>query len=239
MEKSKIYESCLFEGITGDTLRPGGFNLTKKAMEFCSFRKGSHLLDLGCGKGATVEYIHDNYGYNCTGIDLSLILIAEGLKKNPYGNLVVGSCEKLSFEDSCMDGVMAECSFSLMKNKEAVLNEAKRVLRSHGKLIISDIYSRNQERNQIYNDISIETCILDAFLEDELKELLATCGFKVLLFEDYTNLLKELMCTIIMEYGSVKHFWEMIAGESIDCEKLNCAVTGLKPGYFLCIAELP
>ncbi|MCL5290189.1 MAG: SAM-dependent methyltransferase, partial [Firmicutes bacterium] len=41
---------------TGGTLRPGGFTLTDKAVQYCGFKPGTTVLDLGCGTGATVEH---------------------------------------------------------------------------------------------------------------------------------------------------------------------------------------
>lgn len=238
MEKVKIYENPLFQNITEDTIRPGGFELTRRAMNFCEFNQGVSLLDIGCGKGATVEYIKKGYDLNCTGIDTSSLLINEGLKRNPDLNLMVGDSEKLPFQNKRIDGVIAECSFSLMKNKKAVLDEVKRVLRTKGKFIISDMYHRNHETKQLSKDITIETCILNAFILEELKDFLVKNGFKVLLVEDYTYRLKELMATIVMQYGSLNYFWKIITNQSVDCDKLNCMMRDVKLGYFLLIAEL-
>ncbi|MCG8485369.1 MAG: class I SAM-dependent methyltransferase [Clostridia bacterium] len=238
MDKIKCYENPLFENFTGDTIRPGGFELTRAAIHFCQFDQGACLLDIGCGKGATVEYMEKQYHYLAVGIDASEKLIYEGLKRNPSLNLLVGNSEKLPLNETTMDGVIAECSFSLMQDKKAVLNEIKRVLKPNGKFIISDMYFRNNEAKQFSQDILIETCILNAFVVKELKEFLIRNGFKVILFEDYTHRLQELMAEIIMEYGSLNYFWEKITDKSIDCDKMSCSMGDVKLGYFLCIAEL-
>lgn len=238
MEKIKLYENPLFENFTGDTIRPGGFELTRTAIDFCQFGQGASLLDIGCGKGATVEYIEKQYNYLASGIDVSEKLINEGLKRKPDLNLLVSNSEKLPFDERTMDGIIAECSFSLMKDKKAVLNEIKRVLKPNGKFIISDMYFRNNEVQQFSQDILIETCILNAFLVKELKGFLFENGFKVLLFEDYTHRLQELMATIIMEYGSLNYFWEKITNKSVDCDQISCSMKDVKLGYFLCIAGM-
>lgn len=238
MEKVKLYEDASFEVLTGDTIRPGGVELTKRALDYCQLDQSASILDIGCGKGATVEFIEKEYHYTAAGIDVSHKLIQEGIKRTPNLNLSVANSEKLPFEDHTMDGVIAECSFSLMKDKTAVLNEVKRVLKPKGKFIISDMYFRNNKVQPISQDISIETCILNAFLVDELKEFLNENGFKVTLFEDYTHRLQELMATIIMTYGSLDYFWQKVTNKSVDCDALNGFLGDVKLGYFLCIAEL-
>ncbi len=238
MEKIKLYEDPLFENFTGDAIRPGGFEITRTAVDFCRFDQDAFLLDIGCGKGATVEYIEKEYRYHCTGIDLSEILIKEGLKRNYSLNLHAGKAEALPFNDETMDGILTECSFSLMEDKKVVLNEIKRVLKPNGKFIISDMYLRNNKPRHFSQGIMIETCILNAFIVEELKNFLSENGFKVLRFIDYTYRLQELMASIIMEYGSMDYFWERVANKPVDCEKISYAMKDIKLGYFLCIAEM-
>ncbi len=238
MEKVKLYEDPLFENLTGDTIRPGGFEITRTAVDFCRFNKDAFLLDIGCGKGATVEYIEKKYRYNCTGIDLSETLIMEGLKRNADLNLQVAKAEALPFNDETMDGVLAECSFSLMKDKKTVLNEIKRVLKPNGKFIISDMYLKDNKGRDFSQDIMIETCILNAFLVEELKSFLIENGIKVLMFSDFTHRLQELMASIIMEFGSMDYFWKKVTNKSAGCGNLSFAMKDIKLGYFLCISEL-
>ncbi|EET85860.1 hypothetical protein CcarbDRAFT_3692 [Clostridium carboxidivorans P7] len=69
------YESEHMRNITGATLRPGGFTLTDKAVEFCKFSTEDFIMDLGCGMGATLNYLYEKYNIKAVGIDPSEKLI--------------------------------------------------------------------------------------------------------------------------------------------------------------------
>ena len=68
--------------------RPGGFTITDRALEFCSFKKGAKLLDVGCGLGATVRRGTDEYGLDVYGIekDKEVLALAKArLTRSPTG----------------------------------------------------------------------------------------------------------------------------------------------------------
>jgi ubiquinone/menaquinone biosynthesis C-methylase UbiE len=236
----RVYENPLFESLTGSTIRPGGLDITKRGMEFCTFPKNARLLDIGCGKGASVEYIAGEYGYRCTGIDSSAYLINEGLRRNRELLLIEGKAEKLPFKDcgneGCFDGILTECSLSLMNDKPTVLDEIKRVMKKKGFWIISDIYIRNGKQKSSSN-LQVHTCLRNAFNLNDLRKLLLKNGFNILLLEDHTRALKETMANIILEYGSVDIFWKRILGGSHGCEFLNTQTKGIKFGYFLMVVQ--
>jgi len=232
----KIYESSLFYTLTGNTIRPGGFKITKRVMELCGYSKGAHLLDIGCGCGATVEYL-EQYGMICTGIDSSALLIEEGLKRNKHLKLLQGNAESLPVQDECMDGVIAECSFSLMHDKEKVLDEINRVLKTEGKFIITDMYLKSTEKNELPKETEVNSCILNAFVLDDLNALITKKGFRILHFEDHTRALKELMANIIIEHGTLESFFQLAGRNTCGCSLTCSDWRNLKLGYFLLIAQ--
>ena len=61
----KVYESEHIRSICGETIRPGGYDLTRRALELCGIRSGQTLLDIGCGYGASMEFIRENFGWRC------------------------------------------------------------------------------------------------------------------------------------------------------------------------------
>jgi len=70
---------------------------------------------------------------------------------------------------------------------------------------------------------------------DILKETIVNSGFEIICFEDWTNLLKQLMVKIIFKYGSMSIFWEIANCSS--CGDFQQKLTQCKPGYFLLIAQ--
>jgi len=49
--------------------RPGGFEITEKAINFCKFPNNAKILDIGCGLGTTVDYLVQNHLFDAYGID--------------------------------------------------------------------------------------------------------------------------------------------------------------------------
>ncbi|NJO87603.1 MAG: class I SAM-dependent methyltransferase [Chloroflexia bacterium] len=120
------------------TNRPGGFELTERALSFCQFNKGANILDIGCGCGATVDFLRQNNQFETVGIDKSLEI--EFTDKI----LIKASAEQLPFPEKSLDGVIMECSFSLTDNQKSVLQECYRTLKTDGYLIITDMYARGE-----------------------------------------------------------------------------------------------
>ena len=51
------------------------FALTDKGLGIAGLKKGSRLLDIGCGEGDTVNHLNDQ-GYQAEGIDINLVKIS-------------------------------------------------------------------------------------------------------------------------------------------------------------------
>ena len=191
---------------------PGGLTLTRQLIEYCNFKPGSKVLDIGCGTGTTVEYLA-SYGVQATGVDIAESRLQQARKKLPQLQLVYGDGHSLPFGKSCFDGVIAECSMSLMHNQAKVVREINRVLKPGGKLAITDIYMpESQYAASYYN-------------KGYLTELLQRQGFAVLRWEDCSQFLKEFAACYIMEYGSFSGLCPLL--ESLQS----------KPGYFLLLVE--
>jgi len=127
-------------------LKPGEFRITKKAMEKWDLPKGAAVLDIGCGRGESLEYLEKEFGYQGSGIDLSMVIIKEGKTRNPNLNIKYGDGEFLDdFSSFSFDGVMMECVLSLINIPDEALHEAYCVLKKGGKLFISDLYIKNPE----------------------------------------------------------------------------------------------
>ena len=217
---SGCYESGPLREVTGLAIRPGGLALTDRALDFCRFPAGARLLDVGCGAGATVEHLRSRHGFDASGVDLSRVLLAEGLGRNPALALAEGAAEALPFAAETRDGVLCECVLSLLQEPQVALAEFRRVLRPGGYLILSDLYSRDATTG-----IAAQGCGRGELTRGELAGLLSENGFATLMWEDHTHLLRELAARLILTSGSL--------------EGLGCTTTraGQRPGYYLLVAR--
>lgn len=231
-------------------LRPGKFDITEKAMEIWNLPKGARVLDVGCGDGTALEYVQDKYGFNMTGIDMSLKAINEGKERNKDLDLRLADGEFLDdFSSFTFDGIMMECSLSLINLPDEALHEAYCVMKKGGRLFISDLYIKKPDPKMV-KAVAIEAarqaklphqegdCEKDeqrfvnfryegAFLKEQLIRYMEDeVGFKVKVFEDRSPDLDTYVGEKILQEGS-----------------LDTCVTACKGkkgiGYFMLVAEKP
>ena len=234
-----VYESSCMQEATGETLRPGGFKLTEQAVSFCDLNEQMRILDLGCGMGATASYLYQKYGVKVVGIDPSPKLLNIAKAKNPFATFVKGSGDALPFENERFECVLAECTLSLMNDLHVSLKEVYRVLEIGGWFVINDVYAKNPESLSAMDNFSMTSCMRGMHDLLSLKEMLERVGFEIMLLEDCSQLLKELMVKIIFSHGSMGAFW----GKTIEGEEAHTScsfdhnIKQCKPGYFMLIAK--
>lgn len=197
-------------------MRPGGTALTDRGLALAGLREGSKILDIGCGDGDTVAYLNETKGMAAQGIDMNLAKIAEAKEAHPGIQVQFGDGEFLdSFMSYTFDGVLMESSLGLINMPDEALHEAFCVLKKGGKLVISDLYERDPERDQL-RAVRIEAdrqakiphkegdCedrglkfvnfrFEGAFYEQPLIRQLEEIGFHVIGFEDHSQELEDYL----------------------------------------------
>lgn len=99
---------------------------TQRLLAYCNFQRGDIVVDLGCGTGTTVEYLWDVQKLYGIGVDISGNLLEQGKKRNV--NLpLLQSWGKYAFLGCSVDGVLAECSLSVMLSPSKILSEINRI----------------------------------------------------------------------------------------------------------------
>lgn len=237
MVSCNAYESKAMRETLGTTLRPGGFLLTDEAVKFCKFKRGDKLLDIGCGMGATVEYLWNRYGLETVGIDPSRKLIEIGKKRNKTLNIIEGRGEDINFSRESINGVFAECTLSLMESRNKVISEAYRVLKKEGWFIVTDVYAKNPQFIHELEDFHFNSCMRGLHDLEKLKEEFIEQGFKIAICRDCSDLLKQLMVKIIFTYGSMNIFWSNSTECSINSSRFQEILQKCKVGYFIMIGR--
>ena len=113
MGTPNAYESSCMKEVMGETLRPGGFSLTDSAVQYCGLSPKDSVLDLGCGRGATVNYLYEKYRISAVGIDPSVKLIEDAKSNFDYATFVLGTGECLPFDNDAFDCVFANALYLL------------------------------------------------------------------------------------------------------------------------------
>ena len=150
-----------------------------------SLKKGNTVLDLGSGTGLDCFLASKEVGKNgkVIGVDMTREMIAkarDNKKKNNYENVDfrLGEIENLPVADNSIDVIISNCVINLSLDKQQVFNEAFRVLKTGGRLAISDIVLTKQIPKEKITLDSFGSCIAGANFIDDLKILLKNSGFK-------------------------------------------------------------
>lgn len=235
-EKRNLYESSAFSGITGG-IRPGGLTLTEHLIELCGFSEGDLIADIGCGYGLTIEHLRKRYNFETAGIDLSDFLLKAGSDRVPDLRLINGRGESLPFRDSSFNGVIAECSLSVMDDPALVFNEIFRILKPGGKFVMSDVYLRQPEYAENIRKLPLKGCLSGAFIYDELVTMSTDTGFNLLVHEEHSNLWKEFVAGLILNNDCICDIF--LCGCSVPGKNsiMMPEIVKARPGYFSIIAE--
>ena len=207
--------------------RPGGLALTERAIQLVGLAPRSTILDIGCGRGQTVDLLH-SLDFDARGLDLP-----ESLPPDRPAHFLAGRAEDIPLPSRSVDAVLLECTLSLVSDQSAALSECARVLRGHGRLILTDLYARDPEAIEYARSLT-ESCLSGIFVGAELQDLLARHGFVLDLWEDHSAGLRHATAQYIMEHGSLDGLWSC-ATETSTCA-IQSALRAVRPGYFLLIA---
>lgn len=180
----------------GDTLRPGGLELTEYLLGCGNFQAGSRILDAGCGMGATLRYLTQAGGLGAVGVDSSATMLATTRSHSGEAPLVCAALEKLPFGAASFDGVICECVLS-QTAATTVLGEFQRVLRVNGLLLVSDLYLRPAGPDRVADLAAGDQLTTKEQTETMLKD----AGFTVEIWEDRTRALRQLAIRLILAPG--------------------------------------
>lgn len=93
------------------------------------------LLEIGCGGGLLLREVVES-GSQATGLDHSEEMTRLARQRAPGAEVVVGSAEKLPFEDRTFTAVAMSIVFFFLSDPAAVLSECRRVLAGDGRLAV-------------------------------------------------------------------------------------------------------
>jgi arsenite methyltransferase len=212
--------------------RPGGLELTARAITLARLGAGATVLDLGCGAGDSVRYLR-TLGIDAFGIDRKERDSKDSRRGLAPSSHIVAKAEELPFPQSSVHGVLAECSLSLVEDQERVLAECARVLKDGGRLMISDLYARQPEAIAAVRALN-GSCVSGMMVREELETRLALCGFRVEVWEDHSRALRECAARFILENDSLEGLWACEAEDS--AEAIQAAMHAVRAGYFLLVA---
>ncbi len=168
---------------------PEGANLglgCGNPVAIASLREGDVVLDLGSGAGFDAFLAVKRVGKTgrIIGVDMTQEMLERAranAKKSGYDNVEfrLGEIEKLPVENNSIDVIISNCVINLSPDKETVFKEAFRVLKSGGRLMVSDLVLAKDLPEIIKQSVEAYVgCLAGAIKKDEYLKLITMAGFK-------------------------------------------------------------
>ncbi|MGD6934090.1 MAG: arsenite methyltransferase [Candidatus Bathyarchaeia archaeon] len=154
---------------------------------FATLKEGDVVLDLGSGAGFDCFLASKKVGKTgkVIGVDMTEAMVEKAqilAKENKYTNVEfkLGDIEKLPLEDSSVNVIISNCVINLAPDKAKVFKEAYRVLKTRGKMYVSDIVLLGELTEEQKQDEDLLTgCVAGALRREEYLSKLQQAGFKV------------------------------------------------------------
>ena len=166
---------------------PEGSNLglgCGNPIALASLKEGETVLDLGSGAGFDCFLAANKVGAKgkVIGVDMTQEMLEkarENVLKSNYKNVEfrLGEIDNLPVADNYIDIVISNCVINLTPDKKRAFNEAYRVLKPGGRIMISDMVLLKELR-----------------LPDAVVDVLDTCGScitRAIMKEEYINTIKD------------------------------------------------
>lgn len=167
---------------------PSGSNLglgCGNPLAIASLKIGDVVLDLGSGAGFDAFLAAKKVGESgqVFGVDMTdemLVKARENAKRGGFTNVEFkkGDIENLPFTDNSIDVVISNCVINLAPNKAKVFQETFRVLKTGGRLMVSDVVLVKPLPEELKNDPDLLIgCVSGAILKEDYLRLLKQAGF--------------------------------------------------------------
>jgi arsenite methyltransferase len=178
-------------------------------------------LGLGCGnptaldaipEGATVVDLGSGAGFDCflaarqvgpagevIGIDMTPEMIDRARQNALSGGFanvrfVLSEIESLPLPDASADFVISNCVINLSPDKQRVFDEAFRVLRPGGRLMVSDLVLTGELPERLRRSAAVyAACIGGAELRQTYLERIAAAGFQKIVTDDDPGYIDAIM----------------------------------------------
>lgn len=163
---------------------------------------GERILDLGCGTGVLIQHLLQIAPkIQIIGIDYSAEMLEIAKQKLPESvELKVGSADNLPFPSNYFDVVVSTSAFHFFRDPSQALQEAKRVLKPNGRLVITD---------WCYDYLTCKVC--DFFLRCFNRAHLGTYGVA----ECQAMMRNEGLQEVAIERYKIDWFWGMMTATAI------------------------
>jgi len=168
---------------------PEGANLglgCGNPVALATLKPGETVVDLGSGGGFDSFLAAKKVGETgqIIGVDMTPEMVAKARKnaeKIGAGNVEfrLGEIEHLPVADNSADVIMSNCVINLSPDKPSVFRDAFRILKSGGRLAVSDIVATAPVPEEVRKNLElVSACVGGAAMIDDIEKMLREAGFQ-------------------------------------------------------------
>jgi len=165
-----------------------------------SIREGDTVLDLGSGAGIDCFLAAKKVGKNgkVIGVDMTPEMIdkaRENAKKSDFDNVEfrLGEIESLPVADNSVNLMISNCVINLSPDKKRVFDEAFRVLKPGGSIMVSDIVLLKELPDSLKTADLYTGCVAGAMLKDAYIQTIEDAGFEKVEVVDEVGMSAEIV----------------------------------------------
>lgn len=180
-----------------------------------------NVLELCCGFGSTMKYLHDSYNCEYTGVDFNFKAINECAKKISElqnKNLFTIKVENIldfNYDVNKYDLVVIEDALTHIPEKEFLFRRIANSLNDNGLIVLSDLITTNTTRQINLERLKRSWRLYELLNEDKYKELFKKSGFTII------NTLKDIGSKLVSEHNKV----DMSLGDRHYRDYINLLIT--------------
>ena len=175
-------------------------------------KEGDTVLDLGCGAGFDCFLAAKKVGKSgkVIGVDMTEKMIGKAklnAKKLGAKNVefILGEIEKLPLGDNSVDIIITNCVINLTPDKLKTFKEAHRVLKTGGKIYLSDIVLLEELSGEQRDDENLLAgCVAGALLKEDYLDKIKSAGFNVRILSENKEISKKQYNGIALESLTVE-----------------------------------
>jgi len=194
-----VYQSDFARLLLGGSFHPGGLRLTARLGELLGLSTGARVLDVASGKGESAIFLAQRFGCRVVGVDFGAGNIAEATERASRAGIAglvffrEGDAERLDFSQADFDAVVCECAFCTFPDKASAAREFARVLKSGGKVGLSDLTRTGALPRELEGLLAWVACIADARPVEEYSAYLEAAGIQGIAVEAHDSALSEMV----------------------------------------------
>ncbi len=172
--------------------------MTKRLAEELELSREDNVLDVASGSGATASFLSSGYGCEVHGVELSRNLAKQASITNRGTSswFVQSDGENLPFRNEAFTAAVSECSLCLFPDLQHGLSEIHRILRSRGRLGITDFTVDGDLPEELDNVLMRLLCLSRRISSREFPDIVGNASFEDVKVSDYSASLREMLAGI-------------------------------------------